>query len=158
MARVKLFTITDLDMSTLLSLNKKWHSSENKTFFPSCTDQDLCFFAYANLFFIIFWCNSWFFVGFLAFQPVSISQCLTVAELTCTPEYTKPFCNSKLLFRGYFLLFLRTIASSFGMVLRFLPHLPLRLGTTKPISACCHIIRDTDFWLTSTILAMALYV
>jgi len=132
-------------MSTLLTLNKKWHSSQNKTFFPSCTDQDLCFFAYADLFFIIFWFNSCFFVGFLALRPDSISWCLTVAELTCTPEYAKSFCNSKLLFRGFFLLFLRRIASSFGVALRFLPHLPLHLGITEPVSARCHIIQDTDF-------------
>ena len=39
--------------------------------------------------------------------------------------YAKSFCNSKLLFRGFFLLFLRRfskIFSSFGAVLRSLPH------------------------------------
>ena len=112
--------------------------------FPGLCRPRLVFFACANLFFIIFWVNSCFFVRFLAFRPVFISRCLIVAELTCTREYAKSFCNSKLLFRGFLLLFLKGIASSFGMVLRFLQHLPLCLRKTEPVSACCHIIRDTD--------------
>ena len=84
---------------------KKWHSSEKKNFFTVLYWPRLAFFAYANLFFIIFWVNSSFFVGFLAFWPASINRCLTVAELTCAPKYAKSFCNSKLLFREFLLLF-----------------------------------------------------
>jgi len=131
-----------------------------QNFFQSFVNQNFYFIAHDILILITFWVKLlllWFFsfsTSFYQFAPhCSWSHMHSRIRLKA-----KFFCNSKLLFYGFFLLFLRRMASSFGGVLRFLPHLPLLLVTTDSVSACCRIVRDTDFWLTPTILAMVLCV
>jgi len=133
-----------------------WLSSENKTFFQSSTVQFVCFFAHLSLFFCILRVKSCFFCGLLDFLPAEMSRLLMRDALISTPDEVKSFCRSLLVFLGSSLLFLMRYESSFGVVFRFRPYFPFRLGVNDPVSLNCLIILATMVWPTLQILEIYL--
>ena len=160
MTRSNFFTFAFSNKPTLLSLYRKWLSTENKTFFQSAVVHSLYVFAHESLFFFIWTVKSYFFCGLVAFLPAKISHAFIstpASDKSFYRSFCKSFCRTLLVFLGSRLLFLKRYASSFAVAFRSRTHFPFRFGDNNPVSLNCLIIRATLDWLSTQIKVISIW-